>query len=226
MRKVLAIPDLHFPWHHQDTLTWIYQVAQDKQPDVIIQLGDLYDMYSFSRFAKTCDLMTPKQELAEGRLGAATMWKYLKALCPKAELYQIRGNHDVRPERAVIEKAPELESLLEMKPIFDFPGVTTVMDTGTELEIDGVLYTHGHYTKLGDHMRYYLQPVVHGHTHRGGSIFTKIHGRVLWELDCGFASDETVVPMRYTPSRRTLWSLGCGWIDDGGPRFMPAPAKK
>lgn len=226
MRKVLAIPDLHFPWHHQDTLTWIYGVAKTRQPDVIIQMGDLYDMYSMSRFARTHNLMTPKQELAEGRLGAATMWKYLKSLCPKAECYQIRGNHDVRADKQILDKCPEIESLVEMKPIFEFPGVTTVMDSGQELELDGVLYVHGHYLKLGDHMNYFLQPVVHGHTHKGGTIFKKQRGQLLWEMDCGFCSDETAVPMRYGASRRTHWTLGCGWVDENGPMFLPAPKVK
>lgn len=226
MRKVLAIPDLHFPWHDQDTLTWIYKLNQERKPDVIIQLGDLYDMYSHSRFARTHNLCTPKQEIAEGRLGAATMWKHLKSGNPKAVCYQLRGNHDVRADKRILEMCPEVESLVAMQPLFEFPGVKTIMDASEELELDGVLYIHGHYMKLGDHMNYYLQPVVHGHTHRGGSIYRKIHGQTIWELDCGFASDESQVPLRYTATRRTHWTLGCGWIDDGGPSFMVKPRKK
>jgi UDP-2,3-diacylglucosamine pyrophosphatase LpxH len=221
---VLAIPDLHFPWHHQDTLTWIYQLIADRKPDDIVQLGDLYDMYSSSRFAKTHDLMTPKQELAEGRLGAATMWKNIKTRAPKAKCWQIRGNHDVRPEKRVQELVPEVESLLEMKPIFEFPGVTTLMDPTEELEIDGVIYTHGTFTQAnGAHCKHYMQPVVHGHTHRGSVFFMRKKGGLIWELDCGFASDETQVPLRFTATRRTGWTLGCGWIDSTGPSFIPFP---
>lgn len=223
MRKVLAIPDTHFPWHHQDTITWIYKTITEKKPDIVIQMGDLYDMYSHSKFAKTHDLMTPKQEIAEGRLGAANMWKHIRSLVPKAKLYQIRGNHDVRAEKRVQEKCPEIESLLEMRPIFEFPGVTTIMDTSEELEIDGAIYTHGTFIPMGAHCKHYMQSVVHGHTHRGSVFFTRKHNSLIWELDCGFASDETSVPLRYTATRRTGWTLGCGWVDINGPQFMPAP---
>jgi predicted phosphodiesterase len=223
LRKVLAIPDLHFPWHHQDTLTWIYQQIIDQKPDVVIQMGDLYDMYSHSRFARTHDLMTPKQELAEARMGAAAMWKHINKIAPKAKKYQIRGNHDVRAEKRIQEMCPEIESLLEMRPIFEFSGVTTIMDTSEELELDGVIYTHGTFIPMGAHCKHYMQSVVHGHTHRGSTFFTRKHNQLIWELDCGFASDESAVPLRYTQTRRTGWTLGCGLVSDLGPMFMPAP---
>lgn len=224
LKKVLCVPDTHFPWQSNETLAWIYQAAKAKQPDIIIQLGDLYDAYSFSRFAKTNDLMTPKQELAEGRMGAAAMWKNLRLAAPKAKCYQIRGNHDVRPERRILEECPEVESLIEMRPIFEFPGVTTIMDTQEELEIDNVVYTHGTFTQTnGAHCKHYQQSVAHGHTHRGGVFFMRTKRGIIFELDCGFASDESQVPLRYTMTRRTGWTLGCGWKDDEGPRFLPFP---
>lgn len=223
MSKVLAIPDLHFPWHHQDTLTWIYQMITDTKPDTIVQLGDLYDMYSTSRFSRTHNLMTPKQELAEGRLGASTMWKHINKISPKSKKYQIRGNHDVRPEKRAQEVLPEIESLLEMRPIFEFSGVTTLMDPSEELEINGIIYTHGTFTKIGAHCIHYMQPVVHGHSHRGGTFYTRKQTGLIWELDCGFASDETQVPLRFTATKRTGWTLGCGLVEDSNPHFLPSP---
>lgn len=223
MRKVLIVPDTHLPFHKQEVLTWIYQVAKSKQPDIIVQIGDLYDMFSQSKFVKTHNLMTPKQELAEGRAGAAAMWKNLKLAAPKAKCFQIRGNHDVRPEKRILESCPEVESMLEMYPLFEFPGVTTIMDTSEELEIDGVLYTHGTFIPMGAHCKHYQQNVVHGHTHRGSVFTTRNRNSLIWELDCGFASDEEQAPLRYTMTRRTGWSLGCGWVDIEGPRFLPYP---
>lgn len=226
MRKVLAVPDVHFPFHHQPTLNWIYKVAKEKQPDVIIQMGDLYDFYAASRFARTHNVMTPEEEFDEGRRGAEAMWKNLKAISPKAQCIQLLGNHDVRPNKKILALVPEMESMVDLESPFMFKGVKTILDPGEEIEIDGVIYIHGHYLKLGDHMNYFLQPVVHGHTHKGGTIYKKLRGEVLWELDCGFASDETSVPMRYGATRRNHWTLGCGWVDSYGPLFMTAPPAK
>jgi predicted phosphodiesterase len=226
LKKVLCVPDTHFPFASSETLAWIYQVAKAKQPDVIIQMGDLFDFFAQSKFAKSHNIMTPKQEIAEGRLGSAAMWKNLQKSAPKAKCYQIRGNHDVRPEKRILEQCPEIESLVSMHPIFEFPGVTSIMDPTEELEIDNVIYTHGTFIPMGAHCRHYLQSVAHGHTHRGSVFFTRKKSTLIWELDCGFASDESQVALRYTETRRTGWSLGCGWMDDEGPRFLPYPLPK
>ena len=226
LRSVLCVPDTHFPFHHQPTLTWIYEIAKERKPDIIFQLGDLYDFFASSRFARSHDVMTPKEEFEEGRMGAEAMWKNLRKASPKSMCIQIKGNHDVRPNKRLLELCPELESLLDTDSLFKFPGVKTILDPSEEVEIDGVVYIHGHYAKLGDHMNFFLQPTVHGHTHKGGTIYKKIRGGTLWELDCGFASDETTVPMRYGPTRRNHWTLGCGWVDAQGPQFLPAPPVK
>jgi predicted phosphodiesterase len=222
-KKVLAIPDLHFPWHHQDCLTFIYELIKEENPDVIIQMGDLYDQFSFSRFARTHDLCTPKEELLEGLAGATNMWNHIRKIAPRAKKIQIRGNHDVRIARRVQEVIPEIESLIEptIDAMFKFKGVQTVMNTREEFEIDGVIYTHGHYMKIGDHAKFYNKPVVHGHRHRAEVWFHDMNDFMLWELDVGFCSDATAVPLRYTATRTTHWTLGCGLIDGRGPRFIP-----
>jgi predicted phosphodiesterase len=225
-KRVIAVPDLHFPFHHAECLSWIYDHITLTKPDVVIQLGDLYDMYSASKFARTHDLMTPKQELAEARLAAEAFWRNVQQRAPNARCLQILGNHDVRPNKRIQEVAPELESLLNTSVLFQFSGVETTLDTSADVEIDGVIYTHGTFIKLGDHAKHYFQPVVHGHTHRGATFFMRQHGKNIWELDCGFASDETQVPLRYTATRRTGWTLGLGVVSEYGPSFRAFPAKK
>lgn len=221
--KVVAIPDLHFPWHHQDCLTFIYEIIKREKPDVIIQMGDLLDLFCGSRFARSHDVCTPKEEISEGRAGAVAMWKHIQKIAPQADLYQIRGNHDVRISKRVLDVIPEIEFLVEpqIEELFKFKGVKTIMSTSAELKIDGVVYTHGHYSKIGDHAKYLLKPVVHGHRHRGEVWYQQMNGYLLWELDCGFCADDTAVPLRYTPTKTNHWTLGCGMIDSMGPRFIP-----
>lgn len=186
-------------------------------------MGDLYDQFSFSKFAKTHDLMTPKEEILEGRAGAENMWAHIKKIAPNAERIQLRGNHDVRIQKRVLEVLPEIEFLItpSVEELFKFKGVQTVIDTRAEFEIDGVIYTHGHYMKNGDHAKYYNKPVVHGHRHRGEAWFHDMDFGMLWELDCGYCSDQSQVPMRYTATKTTHWTLGVGEIDRWGPRFIP-----
>lgn len=222
-KKVIAIPDLHFPWHHANCLNFIYDVIKDEKPDVVIQMGDLYDFFSFSKFSRTHDVCTPKEEITEGRLAAQLMWEHIKKIAPNADRIQLRGNHDVRVMKRVLDVIPEIESLVEpqVEELFKFKGVRTVYDTREEFEIDGVVYTHGHYMKIGDHAKYYNKPVVHGHRHRGEVWFHDMGQFMLWELDCGYCSDDSQIPLKYTPTRTNHWTLGVGQIDKLGPRFIP-----
>lgn len=225
-RKVIAIPDLHFPFVHKDCLTWIIEdVIKYEKPDIIIQLGDLEDQFSFSRFARTNNLMTPKEELDSALALSGVMWERVRKAAPDAMRVQILGNHDIRISKRVMDELPELETLIMdgLAQRYQFKGVKTVMDPKQEVEIDGVIYTHGHYTKLGDHMKYFHQSCVHGHSHRGGVMAQRIRETTLFELDAGFCSDETAVPLRYGATRRSHWTLGCGKVDKYGGHFLLYP---
>lgn len=223
MRKVLAVGDLHFPWVNKRTLNAIYRAIEREQPDIVIQMGDLYDMFSSTRFAKTMRLYTPLKEVELAREMADEFWAEVKKRAPKAKRKQIKGNHDDRPYKRLIEKAPELEPFFSVREYFEFEGVETIHDSSAELEIDGILYIHGHYSGLGKHMQYFLKRVVCAHSHVGGSVFANLHSSTIWELNVGYAADKYAVPLRYSPSRTVRWTQGYGIIDDHGPRFIHLP---
>src|SRR5262245_40150163 len=42
---VLCVPDIHFPWHSERGLALTLDIVQAAQPDLVIQLGDLYDLF-------------------------------------------------------------------------------------------------------------------------------------------------------------------------------------
>lgn len=213
---------MHLPWVDAGALSAVYLAIEREKPDVVIQLGDIFDMYAQSKFPRSHDICTPKEEMAEARQGAETFWATCRKVSGrKTRHIQILGNHDARPSKRVAENYPEIASLLGIDHLFKFAGVETVLDSRSELTIDGVIYTHGHYTKHGQHAAYYCRSVVHGHTHRGAVVYQKLHGRVIWELDCGHLADENSEPLQYMPTKTTKWTLGYGLIDDLGPRFCP-----
>lgn len=209
------------PWTNINSLNKIYLAIEKEQPDIIVQIGDLYDLFSFSKFARTHDLCTPNHEITEGRAYAESFWKNCKEFAPGASLYQIKGNHDARIFMRAEEKYPEIASILRIDHLWEFPGVTTIDDVRDELEIDGILYIHGYRSKLGDHMRYFLKPVVCGHSHTGGCVFMRLGRNIIWELNVGFIADDGAVPLQYTKTKTTRWTQGYGIIDSQGPRFCP-----
>jgi predicted phosphodiesterase len=223
MAKVLVIGDCHFPFGNKQTLNKIIAFALENQPDIIVQVGDLYDFFSFSRFPRSHNVMTPNEELTEGRRFAEWMWKSLLLAYPLAKCYQLRGNHCARPLKRIHEIAPEMEMFVRdgVNGLFKFDNVTSSETDRDILEINDVLYIHGFKSKLGDHMKFMRRNVVCGHTHKGGVVYENtFQGKILWELNAGFCADPKAEAMQYTPIKFTLWTQGFGWVDSNGCRFI------
>lgn len=228
--KILCIGDTHFPFvknaYLKKTIAW----AKKHQPDVIIQIGDLYDNYAFSKYTKVVNYMTPEQELRKGRKLAEQMWKDFKKVAPKAKCYQMMGNHCARIIKRVLERLPALDMRIKLKDqvsklhnidgLFQFPGVTSMLDYRAELKLNGIIFIHGFKGNIGDHVKYFHKNVVAGHLHRGGIVYQKIGGKTVWEMNCGFLGDDKALPFQYGETKTTTWTPGFGVIDGDGPRYI------
>lgn len=225
-KTVIAFGDLHFPFHDSSTLKKSLIIAAQiykREPanTAIVQLGDVFDMFSHSKFPRQTNLMTPRQEIERARENADDFWAAIVKSCPKAECYQLTGNHDVRPYKRLIERYPDAECFVSFKEWFEFKGVTTIHDARDYLEIDGVYYMHGFLSGLGKHMQYFQNSVVCGHTHHGGVVFQKKKDKLLFELNAGYLASDKATALSYTPTKFSKWTLGLGIVDELGPRFIP-----
>ena len=222
-RKILVIGDIHFPFVNVNALTAIYLFIANN-PDItdIVQVGDFYDLFSWSKFPRSHLVISPKEEIERGRAMGEEMWAKIKAMLPNASLYQLMGNHDIRPLKRVIELAPELEVFIELHRWFQFDGVELIKDAREWLTIDKYHFTHGHLGKLGDHCIKYRKNVVCGHSHRAGLFVMPMQDRdeILVELNVGYIGDENSKALSYTPVKTKQWTLGFGLIDEWGPRFI------
>lgn len=210
--KIFVIGDAHFPYVDQKYLNQIYQEIKAHKPDVVVQQGDLYDQYCFSRYSKSADFTSPEEELAAGRAGAEKMWTTIRKLVPKAKFFQLKGNHDLRIAKRVAEKLPELQGLLNLglTDLYKFPGVYTVKDERTETIIDGVMFIHGYLSKLGDHAKKNLMSVVVAHSHVGGTVFFSHREETMFELNVGYIADKEALPLQYGGQRMKNWTPGYG----------------
>lgn len=218
---IIAIGDMHLPWSCHVTLKKIYKIVEDVQPDVVVQLGDLYDQFSWSKFPRTHNLMTPAEELSSARLMATDFWKQISRAAPNADRYQLWGNHDERIKKRVLEKMPEIESLVSFSGFFQFDGVTSMPEEREELTIAGIVFMHG-FRQAGKHCEHNLANTVVGHLHRGYTHFYRHAENVYWELNAGMVADPTSVPLSYAKQRKyATYHQGVGLIDELGPRFIP-----
>lgn len=223
MRKCVAVPDLHFPFVSKKKLERLFSLIERERPRYVVQVGDLYDFLSSSRFPRSQNGLSPEAECAVAREGAEWFWRRVREAAPKSQCYQLLGNHDMRPVLRAIEKAPELEHLIRepLKKLLTFRGVETILSAREDLELEGVVFEHGHLTRAGAHLRQNMKPTVFGHLHRPYVHYEQIRGRVLWEFNCGYLADPASPGLSYTPKKQVNWVQGCGLIDAQGPRFIP-----
>ena len=227
MKSVLILGDLHAPFINEKAVKEaVYLHSKNLKPDTVLQIGDLYDQYGFSRFSRK-NIELPDSELKRGREVAEDLWKSVQARRPGARCIQILGNHDIRAIKRAQEKLPEAQDLVResILELYRFKGVETVEDDRDTTQVDGIVFHHGWLSRSGDHMRYFGRSTVVGHSHTGGTVFEQRHGRTLWELNCGYLADEESEPLRYNPVKISKWTTGFGLITyrkkTACPQFIP-----
>lgn len=220
--KILVLGDYHAPFHSKRATEKVIEYCKFFQPEYIVQIGDVFDMFSHSRFPRSHNIFTPKQEEELAREAIESLWKSLKEAAPKAICYQMIGNHDTRPLKRVLESAPTMEHWIQgyFKQLMSFDGVNTILDPREELEISGIIFTHGFLGGEGKHRDFYLKNVVLGHLHKLWVQYRRFHGQSFFELCVGFLGEPESKGLTYTPSKAMNYQLGFASIDQFGPRCV------
>ena len=216
--SIVALGDVHAPFHNKKALQEAYQLIKRYQPEVVVQMGDLYDFVSFSKFPKNPNFITPDDEIEQGREAAEEMWDCVKIACPKARKIQLKGNHDIRPIRYVKEFANASITVMKkfVKDMMTFPGVELVED---EYEIDGIVFMHG-FKKLGEHAKWNQQSTCVAHSHRPGVIYDSNRNGPFFEFNVGWLGDPKSEAFSYGAWKKLHKMVnGIGYIDKFGPVF-------
>ena len=173
--KILVIPDCQVkPGVDTNHLTWIGKYIVDKKPDIIVNLGDFWDMPSLSSYDIGKKSFEGRRYINDVTFGNFAMAKLLEPLHDaqylarqqKKKVYQpkkyfLLGNHEQRIERAV-DSDPKLEGTIGYDDLYldDWEVVPFLQP----LNIQAVIFCH--YLTSGVAGR----PIV-----SAGSILTKRH---------------------------------------------------
>jgi predicted phosphodiesterase len=222
--KIASISDIHWPFSSKRVLDSFLAFIEKQQPEYVFINGDAWDMFAHSKYPRSHNVYTPREEQNLARRQNEEFWAEVKKRCPAAQCVQMMGNHDIRPLKRILESYPEAEDWIveKLKQLFTFEGVQTVMDPREEFMIGDIAIFHGYRTGLGAHRDYTHFNCINGHTHKGGTVFKPIRGAQIWELNSGVAGDPESKGLTYTPQRITDWTPGFGFVDELGPRFIPA----
>lgn len=102
--NILLLPDLHIPYHNIKAITAAFSYGLDNKVNTILINGDLMDFYNMSRYEKDPRKRSIRHEFDTTK----EFLRALRATFPNAQVYWIKGNHDVRYEHWLMAKAPEV----------------------------------------------------------------------------------------------------------------------
>lgn len=193
--NILLISDLHIPYHNIQAITLAIDYGLEHKVNTIFINGDLLDCAMVSKFEP--DLR--KRKLKEEFDLCKDFLRQLRFCFPKAEIYWLKGNHDVRWEKFLMAKVHEIWD----DPYFHLEERLRLNEERIKILDDKVLVkagklaiTHGHHIfkgifvpvspARGAYMRA-KQNVIVGHLHRPSyHPETDMEGNIVaaWSMGC------------------------------------------
>lgn len=225
MRKILIVPDCHWPYVDKRAFKLMIKAAREVvEPDIIVVLGDFVDCEAVSVHGKNLERrLNIRHEIESAEEGL----DMLDGLGAK-EKYFVMGNHEARLPKYIADKCPELFGIIP--PVEDLLGlgdrgwkVTQYKDYA---KIGKVYYTHDDDNagaQAHDKARQtYEGCVVIGHTHRASISYTgNMVGEAKVGMMCGWLGDSGKVDYMHRAKLR-YWQLGfgTGLLEKDGTTFL------
>lgn len=175
---ILVVSDVHIPFHDPDAVKAFIKYSKKVQPKAIVLNGDIMDFFRLSRFTKG-EGRNPLEEITLCR----SFLSELRKNNPDANIYYVIGNHETRLERYVMEKAPELVSLIEdvfsilKVKDFNIHGCTSItMNNSFVFKHGTLLGNKSGLSAIKEIEKAYMSGCS-GHTHRLAKFITRKSGR-------------------------------------------------
>jgi len=193
--NILLISDLHIPYHDIDAITIALEYGVREKVNTIVINGDMLDFCRISRFETDFSKRSVRQEFDS----AKEFLRVLRQIFPTQEIYWIKGNHDQRYEKYLLQKAQEIWD----DPYFKLEERLRLNEERVHLIDDKILVkagklaiTHGHhifkgiFTPVSPARGAYMkakQSVIVGHLHRSSHhVESDMEGNLnaAWSTGC------------------------------------------
>lgn len=219
-KQMLVMSDIHLGFHDKKAIETSIERGGRKKPEVILLNGDIMDCVSISRFNKSWDSRSFKDELDLGR----GFLKWMRDKFPKAEIIYKLGNHEARLQKYIQSNADALDGIEDFlfDKLFRFEnfGITKVDDTQImKFGLLNIIHGHEYYGAATINIaRSYLlksfDNILLGHRHQSQTYpFKKINGELVgaWSVGCLCKFSAAYCPLNQ-------WSHGFAEVEktDGG----------
>lgn len=236
MKTTLVVPDVQFPDCDMLMLRKIIKIAEEIQPDAILQIGDGIDFPQVSQWSKgnAGEFAETLQKDIDGYV--SSVLEPLRQAAPKAAITWLEGNHDLRIKDFVRKYAAPLGVLraLEMESLFGLQDLSIDYVRGPHRIATNTYAVHGHeaggycaspsawdlkFTKRYGSDKNFL----FGHTHQPFLITRAFgyDGRVSPRFTMNVGSIMDPVKATYVKDGAVNWQMSFALLRDDGKRVYP-----
>jgi predicted phosphodiesterase len=146
--NILLISDLHIPYHDIEAITIAFDYGVEHKVNTIFINGDLLDFHHMSRFQKDPRKRSIKHEFDTCK----EFLRVLRSTFPEAQIYWLKGNHDMRYEHWLMTKVYEVFDdeyyHMEQRLRLNEERIT-IIDDKTLVKAGKLSITHGHHVMRG-----------------------------------------------------------------------------
>ena len=215
----LFIGDVHEPYAHPRALQFCKSLQKDFEipHSNIYSVGDLLDLYGFSRWPKSPDAKhTINQELDIAR----TKLKKWAVAFPEMKICE--SNHDQRIMRKALGAELPSQVIKSLHDIFEFPDTWQIKEQFVIMGPD-ILVCHGEeFTDALQAAIHYGLNVVQGHHHaKAGVQYARTRMQELWGLATGCLVDSESFAFAYGDKSKRKPLIGSGVVINNIPHWIP-----
>lgn len=224
-KKILIIPDLHFPYEHPDAIRFLDAIKKDFNGfDLIINLGDIVDQYQWSQYEANPEAMNQIEEL---KLASNKLNKLIK-LFPKMVI--TLGNHDIRLEKKLIKNGISPSVLQRFETLYSLNDNEWIYADELGLwwndEARRVLFIHEAKSDILKTCDEFESSVVSGHRHSSLEIkFSLKPSGIRFGLQSGCLVDKDRLAFNYRKPINKRFILGASVIINGIASIIPMKMK-
>lgn len=211
--NVIAVPDLHAPYHNRRAWDLMLEIVAYTKPDKTVCLGDFGDNRPFSRHKKKFGehVNDPEKDM---QLVAAEA-KRLEQAAGADDLIFLLGNHDEWYTRYVAENAPNLEKFVKSPgQVYQLRHEPVPYQQTVRIGKVGYVHDLGPYgvNAVRATLDVAGHNVVFGHCHRGGVAYKgNDAGERHFGMACGWVGDRDQITYM-TRAATKDWQMGFGGV--------------
>ena len=217
---ILAVPDLHIPYEHQDALEFIKAVKKEYEPSLVVNLGDMLDFHAISFHDNDPDLLSAGDEL---ELSVEKIAEWEKVI---PEQYIIGSNHGDLPLRKFLANGIPKSLIKSYNDIYEVgKGWQFVPDLTIESGVKNlpdIYFAHGIRKNALQVANQRAQRFICGHYHEDFKVeYSGNPNSLIWSVMSGCLIDKKSKAFAYNKLNLNRPILGCTVILHGVPFLIP-----